>query len=327
MRLCFQEVSRIFVAALVVCLCSIPVWAQKPAPADQMAASVNGKPISKSLYDQQLSIFQKQTAQQGRPLTDEQLARASKEILEGLIVFELLYQQSQKVGIKVKEQSIDEQVDSINTRKRNEAEFKKAMDEMKLSDEEIREQIHRRLAVNQLIDTEVREKIKVSNEESKKFYQDNPNMFKQPEQVRASHILIKVGPEADESAKTQARKKIEAVQKKVGEGKDFGSLAKAESEGPSAKREGDLGFFSRGQMVKPFEDAAFALKVGQVSPIVETQFGYHLIKVTDKKPPRTIDYAEVQLRLEQHLKKEKEQTAIRAYIDDLKKSATIKRFI
>ena len=198
---------------------------------------------------------------------------------------------------------------------------------MGLSEKEIRAQIQRGLAINQLLDTNVRPKITVTEEESKKFYNNNPNLFKQPEQVKASHILIKMAPNAEESIKIQARKKIETVQIKVRQGEDFGLLAKANSEGPSAQREGDLGYFRRGQMVKSFEDAAFALNVGKVSGIVETQFGYHLIKVTDKKLARTIPYKEVQFRLEQHLKKEKEKTEIQGYIKNLKKSAKIKRFI
>ena len=120
---------------------------------------------------------------------------------------------------------------------------------------------------------------------------------------------------------------MKRFKKKVRQGEDFGLLAKANSEGPTAQRDGDLGYFNRGRMAKPFEDAAFALNVGEVSGIVETQFGYHLIKVTDKKPARTIPYKEVQLRLEQHLKKEKEKTEIQGYIENLKKSAKIKRFI
>jgi len=183
------------------------------------------------------------------------------------------------------------------------------------------------LAVNQLLETHVLQKITITEKESKKYYDSNPDLFKQPEQVKASHILIKVASDAKESEKIQARKKIETVQKKVRQGEDFGTLAKENSEGPAAQREGDLGYFSRGQMVKPFEDAAFALKVGGISGIVETQFGYHLIKVTDKKPARTLPYTEVQPMLEQHLKNEKAKTEVQSYIENLKKSAKIKRFI
>jgi peptidyl-prolyl cis-trans isomerase C len=247
--------------------------------------------------------------------------------LENLIDGEVLYQQSQKEGIKVDEQAINKQFETIKKRFPDEAAYKKALEGTDVSEKEIRAQIQRGLAINQLLDANVRQKITVTEEESKKYYNDNPNLFKQPEQVKASHILIKVAPDAEESKKIQARKKIETVQKKVRQGEDFGSLAKADSEGPTAQREGDLGYFSRGRMAKPFEDAAFALNVGEVSGIVETQFGYHLIKVTDKKPARTIPYKEVQLRLGQHLKNEKAKTEIQDYIENLKKSAKIKRFI
>jgi peptidyl-prolyl cis-trans isomerase C len=247
--------------------------------------------------------------------------------LDNLIDAEVLYQQSQKEGVKVDDQVINEQIETIKKRFPDEAAYKKALEGMDFSEKEIRAEIQRSLAINQLLDTNVRQKITVTEEESKKYYDNNPNLFKQPEQAKASHILIKVAPDAEESKKIQARKKIETVQKKVRQGEDFGLLAKANSEGPTAQREGDLGYFSRSQMVKPFEDAAFALNVGEVSGIVETQFGYHLIKLTDKKAARTIPYKEVQLRLEQNLKREKEKTEIQGYIENLKKSAKIKRFI
>ena len=328
MRLCSQGMNRLIMAVVAICLLALPAWsADKAAAPGKEAASVNGKPIFKSQYERDLSMFQKRAAQEGRPLNDADLTTVKKRILENLIEAEVLYQQSQKQGVKVDEQAINEQIDKIKKRFPDEAAYKKALEGMDVSETEIRAQFQRGLAINQLIDTNVRQKITVTEEESNKFYNDNPNLFKQPEQVKASHILIKAAPDAEESKKVQARKKIETVQKKVSQGEEFGLLAKANSEGPTAQREGDLGYFSRGQMVKPFEDAAFALNIGEVSGIVETQFGYHLIKVTDKKPARTIPYKEVQLKLEQHLKNEKEKTEIQGYIENLKKSATIKRFI
>jgi len=312
---------------MAICLLTGPAWADKVAFSGKEAASVNGKPISKSQYERELSVFQKRAAQEGRQLSDADLTTFKNRILGNLIDGEVLYQQSQKEGVKVDNQAINEQIETFKKRFSDEAAYKKALEGMDVSEKEIRAQIQRGLAINQLLDTNVRQKITVTKEEGKKFYNNNPNLFKQPEQVKASHILIKVAPDAEESKKIQARKKIETVQKKVRQGEDFGLLAKANSEGPTAQREGDLGYFNRGRMAKPFEDAAFALNVGEVSGIVETQFGYHLIKVTDKKPARTISYKEVQPRLEQHLKNEKAKTEIQDYIENLKKSAKIKRFI
>ena len=328
MRLYTQGINRLIMAVVGICLLAGPAWsADKAASPDKEAATVNGKPIFKSQYDHELSVFQKRAAQQGRPLSDADLTTVKKQILENLIEAEMLYQQSQKEGVKVDDQAINEQIEKIKKRFPDEEAYKKALEGMEISEKEIRSQIQRGLAINQLLDTNVRQKISVTAEESNNFYKSNPNFFKQPEQVKASHILIKVAPDAEEAQKKQARKKIETIQKKVRQGEDFGSLAKANSEGPTAQRSGDLGYFSRGQMVKPFEDAAFALNIGEVSEIVETQFGYHLIKVTDKKPARTIPFKEVQQKLEQHLKNEKEKTEIQGYIENLKKSATIKRFI
>ena len=133
--------------------------------------------------------------------------------------------------------------------------------------------------------------------------------------------------DAPADQKAEARKKIEAVQQKVKKGEDFATLAKTYSEGPSGPKGGDLGYFRRGQMVKPFEDAAFSLKPDETSEIVETQFGYHLIKVSDKKPAKKMTYAEVKDRLNEHLKKQKTDSEVNVYIETLRKDAKIEKFI
>jgi peptidyl-prolyl cis-trans isomerase C len=150
-------------------------------------------------------------------------------------------------------------------------------------------------------------------------------MFKQPEQVKASHILIKVTPDADDAQKATARKKIEEIQQKLKNGGDFAALAKEYSEGPSGARGGDLGFFRHGQMVKPFENAAFGLEPGQVSDVVTTRFGYHLIKVTEKKPAKTLAYSEVKDKIGERLKQQKIEKQAGEYIDGLKKDAKIEK--
>ena len=326
MRLRPQRINLWIIVTVAVCLFFGPAWADEAASSGKEIASVNGKAISKSRYERMLSVFKKRAAQGGRQMNDADLSTVKSRVLESLIESEVLYQQSQKEGIKVDEQAINKQIEMIKKRFPNEKAYKKAIEGMRVSEEEFRDEIRRALAIKQLIEADVRQKIAVTEEESKKYYDNNLNSFKQPEQVKASQIWIKVTPGTEESKKIQARKKIEMVQKKIIQGEDFGALAKAYSEGPNAQREGALGYFNRGQMAKPIEDAAFALKVGEVSGIIETRFGYHLIKVTDKKPARTIPYKQVRPMIDQHLKKENQKTEIQTYIENLKKSATIKRF-
>jgi peptidyl-prolyl cis-trans isomerase C len=139
--------------------------------------------------------------------------------------------------------------------------------------------------------------------------------------------LIKVDPGADEAKKAEARTKIESLQTKLKKGENFDALAKEYSEGPSGPKGGDLGFFGRGQMVKPFEETAFTMKPGQVSEMVETRFGYHLIMVTDRTPESTLSYEEIKDRLEQYLKQQKVQEATAKYVETLRGKAKIERFV
>jgi peptidyl-prolyl cis-trans isomerase C len=245
------------------------------------------------------------------------------EVLENLIAREVLYQKSKAEEIKVDEAMLDEHMATLKQQFPSEDEFKKTLGEMGLSEAGLRSDFERAKAIEQLLDEEVSKKIVISDEETKKYYAENPAMFKHPEQVRASHILITVDPKAEDSAKAASRAKLEAVQARLKQGEDFAALAKEVSQCPSASKGGDLGYFRQGQMVEPFEKAAFALKPGEVSDIVETQFGYHLIKVADHKPETVVGYDEIKERIAEHLKQDRLKDEIDRYVDTLKQEAKI----
>jgi len=323
----FANCRRLYqiTAIFALVLFFIPALATDKTPSGEKVAVVNGVVISRIQFDKELKVHLERVSRQGGQISDDQREELKKDILEGLIEREVLYQESQKAGIKITGQKVDEQVAAIKKRFPNEEEFKKALTVMGLTEEEVREQIQRGLAIRELIDQKIANKVVITDEETKAYYDANPQLFKQPEEVKASHILIKVDPSADDATKAAARKKVEDLQQKLKDGGDFAELAKENSEGPSNVRGGDLGYFKRGQMVKPFEDAAYSMQTNEVSGLVETRFGYHLIKVYDKKPAQTLAYADVKDKIAQRLKQEKVEKDATRYVEDLKKGAKIEK--
>ena len=316
-----------FTAFFICIFIALTAVAQDEKPGDAKAAEINGVVITKQQFEKELNIHLDRVATQGRQISGDQLAALKKDILDGLIEREVLYQESQKAGIKIDDKKIDEQLADIKKRFPSEAEFQTALSKMKLSENEVKMQILRGLAIRALIEQQIASKIVITETETRAYYDSNPQMFKKPPQVKASHILIKFDAGADETQKAEARKKIEAVQQKVKAGGDFAELAKEYSEGPSKTRGGDLGFFRRGQMVKPFEDAAFAMKPNEVSEIVETRFGYHLIKVYEIKSEETLVYSEVKDKISQRMRQEKIEKDATQYIGQLKKDANIVKYL
>jgi len=298
--------------------------ADKKQPSEDKIAVVNGEVITRSDFDRAVGFAKQRAMQTGQPLDDAQL---KERILKQLVGSELLYQESKKEGIKVDQKAVDERLEQWKKRFPNEEEYKKALSSSNLSVPQMKKDIKRGMTIEKLIVTRFVDKTTVPEKEIKAYYDSNSNLFKQPEQVRASHILIKVEPKAKESEKEDALKKIKEVQKKQKKGDDFAKLAKEYSQGPSNAKGGDLGFFKRGQMVPAFEEVAFKLKPGEVSDIVNTRFGYHLIKVVDKKPESTVPYEETKERLGQYLKQEEVQKGVRQLVDKLRKEAKVETFL
>jgi peptidyl-prolyl cis-trans isomerase C len=307
---------------------SIPALAKEAKSPPEKAAVVNGVVITQKELAKELDFHLQRFSRQGVQLSKEQMDNLKNKVLENLIDREILYQESQKAGIKVDNNKINEELSAVKKRFPNKDEYKKALSAMKISENDIKKPIKEKLAISELIDMKITKKIVVTDKETKAFYDNHPDLFKQPEQVKASHILIKVEAGADQQKKSQAMEKIKKIQKELKGGQDFAKLAKkySEDKGSSANG-GDLGYFARGQMVKPFEDAAFGLKPNEVSDIVETRFGYHLIKVYGKKPGKILAYDEIKDLLIKRLRQEKTQQEAAKYIADLKKDAKIKKYL
>jgi peptidyl-prolyl cis-trans isomerase C len=258
-----------------------------PAP-DSVAVTVNGVDIMESQIDEQLKPqLQKMASQLPPQFVEQYKKQLRQQVVERMIIEKLLDEKVKEAGIVVSDEEADGKLKEIASQQQpplSMEDFKALVEAYGQNFDDVKARIKRGMGYQKLMEAQWAGKINVTDEEAKKYYDENA---KQIEQIRASHILIKpitTDPNTDPNkAKAAAKAKAEDLLKQIKEGADFAELAKANSDCPSAKEGGDLGFFGRGQMVPAFEETAFALKPGQVSDIVETQFGYHIIKVTDRK--------------------------------------------
>ncbi|MGQ9812190.1 MAG: peptidylprolyl isomerase [Dissulfurimicrobium sp.] len=181
------------------------------------------------------------------------------------------------------------------------------------------EDLKNSLLAQEIIHKEIDKDVAISDEDAKNFYEKNKAEFSQPEMIKARHILIKVQSGAPEKAWKEAEAKARDIKKKLDKGADFAQLAKQYSEDPGTKdKGGDLGFFPKGRMVPEFETAAFALKPGTISVPVKTQFGYHIIKVEEKRPAEVKTLNEVMPQVKQMVKMEKQQEELKKLIEQIK---------
>jgi len=305
----------------------IPAVAADQAPADDKVALVNGTAISRAQFNQGVSRMSKPQPGQEQPEAKDQLKQVQAQALDALIRNLLLYQASQKAGVKIEDKAIDEQIGALKQRFPSEEEFNQALAQVPATVETLRQQIREQMAIRQYIDKEFADKAIVSETEAKAYYDEHPEYFKAPAQVKASHILAKVEEQNNADQKAAALDKIKKAQKRLEGGDDFATVAKEMSDCPSSSKGGELGYFSRGQMAKPFEDAAFAMKPGETSGIVETQFGYHLIRVEEQKPEGKVELAQAQPKIEQYLKRQKLMELVNKQVSELEKTAKIEKFL
>ena len=299
----------------------------KPVPAElpEVVARVNGEAISKADFEKAVMNIE---ANAGGPVPPDQRDRVYRGVLDQMIGFRLLIQETKNRKMVVPDAELDKRVAQIRSRFPTEEAFKQALEQQNVTVADLRTDTLNDMLVGTMLQAEVAPKVTVTPEQVNDFYQKNPEQFQQPERVRASHILISFPQNADEAAKKDARTKAAEILKEVKAGKDFAALAKQHSTDPgSGPNGGDLGFFQKGQMVPPFEQAAFALKPGETSDLVESQFGIHIIRMVDRQSGRTVPIDEVRPKIQQYLEGQGRQQQTQVFVDSLKAKGKIEIFI
>jgi len=230
--------------------------------------------------------------------------------------------------VTIPDAEVDQRIAEIAKQFQSEEVFKQMLAAQQVTIEKFRADQREDLAINKMLGDALKDKVAATPAQIDEFYKQNPDRFKQGERVRASHILIAVPQGADAVTKTQARTKAEGLLKQVKAGGDFAKLAKENSQDPgSAIQGGDLGYFQPGQMVPEFNEVAFKLAPGTVSDLVETQFGFHIIKVVEKQTARTVPLDEVRPQLTQFLENQNRQRETQAFVAGLRAKGKVEILI
>jgi peptidyl-prolyl cis-trans isomerase C len=286
-------------------------------------AVVNGEKISKADLEKN---FTQATAAMGVPvaqLTPDQKLQGYRQILDGMIMEKLVDKQA--AALKIDDVEIDAQLAKIKSQFPNEQVFQDEMKKAGLTADQFRANLVRSLRQNKWMQSQVQGKDTVTDDDAKKFYDSNTKEFANPDLVKASHILFRTPPDATPDQLKAAEAKAKAAIVRANKGEDFSKLASELSEEPgAAQRGGDLGYFPKDKMVPEFASAAFAQKVGSVSATpVKTKFGFHVIKVTDKKPAGTASFAEAKAQILQFLQAQKRREILKGVMQELRQSAKI----
>ncbi len=291
---------------------------------NEPVARVNGKPIPRKKLDSALRAAAMQLARQGRPVQRDEVAQLKLDVLEEIIGRELVLQESGTESIPDLDGKVQTEIVSVRTRMGGPEEFANALKQEGITEAEyisqVRENILLREKVQQIVDRE----LSVTAEDVRAFYDQNPELFIAPETVRASHILIRVPTGASDEVKADKRSQIEAVHTLLDHGDDFAEVAKKFSEDTGSRDSGgDLGYFPRGSMVAEFDAVAFSLPTNQVSDIVTTQFGYHILKVADRKPSHPVTFEEAKERIERVLRMRKSEEIRMRHVKNLRATANV----
>ena len=297
---------------------------------DQMTepalVTVNGKPLTRTMAS---NIIQEIASQQGVPPQMMQTfvqrggVQLQQQAISQFIDQTLAAEEATRRNYTISEEEVSAVLLRLTSSLPPGMTIEQAVASRGMTMEQLREEVADNEVNRKLFEEVTAEATPATDEEVSAFYTGNPQFFQKDASVSASHILIGCDENADEAAHATASAEAEAVHKQLEEGGDFAELALAKSTCPSKEKGGDLGTFGRGQMVPAFEEAAFTQEVGSIGPVVKSNFGYHVIKVTDRTEPTTQPLEEAKEQIAEYLTNQGRNTIFGEFLKGLRAQATI----
>ncbi len=291
-----------------------------------VVAVVNGVEIDRKKFENMMgAVAYRQFKTVVATLGPLKLKTVKSMALREAIFNELLRQEGEKMGIRVYKDEVEKELEES----KKDFPFPELYQEF-LKSEGLTEEDYKGLLKEEILIRKTRERLleeyHIPEEELKQYYEENREIMRIPERRRASHILIKVNPDDPPEARKEARKKIEDLRELALKGEDFGRLARAFSQCPSSYNNGDLGYLVRGQTDPDFERVLFSLKEGEISDVVETSFGYHIIYLMEKIDPEPLPYEDAKAGIEKEIKEKREEEIMEEIYQRLQEGADIKIF-
>lgn len=286
----------------------------------QAVVEVNGEKITRSDLDKRLEPMKKMYETQfgmdfSKEEAKETLKKLEKGVLDQMIGEKLVLQEAEKRKIEVDKKEIDQQIDIlVKNRFPSRKDFDEFMKKQNFSLVDLESELKSQIIAERLAEQVMEgSKIEVGTKEAEEYFKTHQDQYNVPELVRARHILVKDKKQADE------------VLEQLNAGKDFAELAKTYSEDPGSKGQGgDLGYFSKGQMVPSFEKTAFSLQIGEISSIIQTDYGYHIIKLEDHKKEQRFQFEQVREEVNKDLAENKKKETWLKFLESLRSQAKIK---
>ncbi len=295
---------------------------------DLVVARVSGEPITEKQVLSRIDLLSKQTI-----LKPEQQNQRNtllfKGAVEDLVTLAILKSEAKKQNITADKAKVDQQMQQLASRYHSPEEFKKAIQSQSLTEAEVRQSIEENLCVQQLLDNATKGVAETSDADVQKFYDENPEKFPVPERAHIAHIFLKVDPASSPDQKAEIKKKLEGIRAEI-ESKTItfaDAAVKFSQDATNAPKGGDLGFISRGQMGKQLEDSIFGTAPGAMTPVIESQTGYHLIEVIEIKPAGKATLEQAKPAIKVYLNQVARQAAVQKYMQELRAKATVLTFM